>query len=84
MAREVIHMSEPELRALPVTVDLKTAGRAFGFGRTKSYELARAGDFPCPVLPLGARFVVTKIALLRALGYETPEMPPADTQESAA
>jgi predicted DNA-binding transcriptional regulator AlpA len=63
-------MSEAELLALPMTVDMATAGRAFGMGRTKAYEMARAGDFPCPVLPLGRRFVVTKAALLKAHGID--------------
>ena len=35
-------MSLDELLSLPVSVDLTTAGRAFGIGRTKSFELARA------------------------------------------
>jgi hypothetical protein len=61
-------MSDDELLALPVTVDLVTAGRAFRMGRTKAYELARTDQFPCQVLPLGRRFVVTKSALLAALG----------------
>jgi hypothetical protein len=47
-------MTIDEALVLPVSVDLATAGRAFGLGRTKSYELARAGQFPCPVLTLAA------------------------------
>jgi hypothetical protein len=39
-------MSVAELLALPPAVDLPTAGRAWGLGRTKSHELARAGDSP--------------------------------------
>jgi hypothetical protein len=74
-------MEEPELLALPVTVKLETAGRAFGMGRTKAYELARAGKFPCPVLPLGRRIVVTKAALLNALGV--PWAPHAGEQSAA-
>jgi hypothetical protein len=68
--KKVQTLTEEQVRALPVTVDLPMAGRAWGMGRTKSYELARAGDFPCPVQPLGQRFVVTKAALMRALGYD--------------
>ena len=75
MPRQIPKMTEEELFGLPVAVDLPTAGRAWGFGRTKSYDLARAGEFPCPVLPFGERFVVTKVALLQALGYEVPEVP---------
>jgi hypothetical protein len=77
-------MSEEELFALPVAFDLPTAGRAWGFGRTKSYELARADQFPCPVQPFGTRFKVTKVALMKALGYDTPELPLADMREPAA
>lgn len=66
-------LDEDEIRALPPVIDLPTAGRAFGIGRTKAYELARQELFPCPVLPLGARFVVTKTALLKAVGLDTQE-----------
>lgn len=75
MARVMNPMSEEELLALPVTVDLETAGRAFLMGRTKAYEMARAGEFPCKVLPLGRRFVVTKSALLAVLGVEWHPVP---------
>lgn len=74
-------MEDPELLALPVTVDMETAGRAFGMGRTKAYEMARAGTFPCQVLPLGRRIVVTKSALLEALGI--PWTPRAGEQSAA-
>lgn len=63
-------MTEAELRALPVTVDMETAGRAFLMGRTTAYQRARADDFPCEVLPSGRRLIVTKAALLKALGME--------------
>lgn len=59
-----------EIREWPVTVDLPTAGRAFGLHRAKSYELAKRGEFPCPTVKLGHRYKVTRAALLRALGIE--------------
>ena len=44
-----------ELLALPAAVPLwPTAARALGIGRTKAHQLARAGQFPVPVLRLGA------------------------------
>lgn len=76
-----IEMSLKELLALPVTFDLVTAGRAFGLGRTKSHELARADDFPCPVRRIGKRYVVTKPDLFRELGLSldgAPFLDPAD------
>jgi hypothetical protein len=63
-------MTPDELLSLPVSVDLVTAGRAFGLGRTKSHELARAGDFPCRVLKVGERYKVPRWELFRALGIE--------------
>lgn len=63
-------MSEEDLLALPVTVDVETAGRAFRMGKTKSNDLARAGKFPVEIRKLGKRRIVTKAALLTALGYE--------------
>ncbi|MEU4639579.1 DNA-binding protein [Micromonospora sp. NPDC023814] len=60
-----------QVREFPVTVDLPAAGRCFGIGRDLSYQLARQGAFPCPVLRLGRRLAVTRAALLQALGDTT-------------
>ena len=57
-----------EIRAWPATVDVPTAGRAFGVGRDESYRLAREGLFPVPVLRLGRYLRVTRSAVLTALG----------------
>jgi hypothetical protein len=65
-----LQRQKEELLALPVSVDLTTAGRAFGLGRTRSYELARAGQFPCRVILVGRKFRVPRSALLEALGIE--------------
>lgn len=62
-------LTEQELFDLPVTVDIETAGRGFGMGRTKAQKLAREDNFPCQVLPSGRSRIVTKVALLTALGY---------------
>ncbi|MFF0249644.1 hypothetical protein ACWEU6_17870 [Streptosporangium sandarakinum] len=66
-------MTLDELLALPVAVDLVTAGRAWGIGRTKAHELARRGEFPCPVLRLGNAYRVTRADLLRSLGVALTE-----------
>jgi hypothetical protein len=63
-------MTPTELRDLPVSVDLVTAARAFGLGRTKAHELARSGQFPCRVLRVGERYRVPRSELLRALGFD--------------
>jgi hypothetical protein len=64
-------LTTEEVLALPVSVDLVTAGRAYGIGRTKSHELARAGEFPCRVIRVGNAYRVPKSALLESLGLAT-------------
>src|ERR1022692_3173686 len=63
-------MTEAEVRALPVSVDVETAGRAFGMGRTKAHELAREGKFPCRVVTVGPKFRVP------TAGRSPPTTPP--------
>lgn len=66
-------MTLDELRALPISVDLVTAGRAFGLGRTVSHELARTGQFPCRVLRVGNRYRVPRSDICRALGIDADD-----------
>jgi hypothetical protein len=72
---EQLQMTEAELLALPVAVDLTTAGRAFGLGRTKAFELARQGKFPVRVLRVGAKYRVPRTAILEALGVVSEAAP---------
>lgn len=65
---EASPLTVEEVLNLPVSVDLVTAGRCFGIGRTKSHELARNGEFPCKVMRLGNKYRVTRADLLRELG----------------
>jgi hypothetical protein len=65
---EQIQMSMEELLSLPVSNDLVTAARAFGLGRTKAFELAKAGKFPCRVLQVGKKYRVPRSAIFEALG----------------
>ncbi|MEU9839718.1 hypothetical protein AB0C69_10910 [Actinomadura sp. NPDC048032] len=74
MPKVIPALTLEELLELPVSVDLVTAGKAFGMGRTKSSELARKGEFPCRVLRLGNSYRVPRIEIFRALGmHDTPE-----------
>ncbi|MDP9460715.1 MAG: DNA-binding protein [Actinomycetota bacterium] len=61
-----------DVRGLPVTVDLVTAGAVLGMGRTATYEAQRRGDFPVPVLRLGHRYRVVTAHLQRLLGLDSP------------
>ncbi len=53
MAGQSNGMGREELLALPVAIDLDTGNRALGLGRSKGYELAKRGEYPCKVLRLG-------------------------------
>lgn len=68
-----------EIAGLPAVTDLVTAGRALGIGRTRAYELARAGQFPCPVIRSGRIWLVPTAGLLAVLGLPVPApSPPGD------
>lgn len=70
-------MSPAEVLALPVIVDVPTAGRAFGLGRNLAYQLARSGDLcGAPVLQVGTRLRVRRadlLAALRVVDQQPPE-----------
>ena len=61
-------MTEDEVHALPVIVDLPTAARALGVGRNTAYELVRSGSWPTPVLRIGRLIKVRRSSLLDLLG----------------
>jgi hypothetical protein len=61
-------MGREELLALPVSVDLETGNRALGLGRSKGYEMAKRGQYPCKVLRLGNAYRVVTADLLSLLG----------------
>jgi hypothetical protein len=63
-------MTMEELLSLPVIVDLRTAGRAVGLGKNKSYELAAAGQFPVQLQRLGIEYKVTRPHLFAYLGLD--------------
>jgi hypothetical protein len=68
----MIHVTIAQLRATP-TVDLKTAAAALGLGRTKAYELARRGQFPCRVIRIGGAYRIPTPGLLELLGVPAEE-----------
>jgi len=62
------------------TVDLMTAARALGLGRTKAYELARRDQFPCRVIRIGDTYRIPTAGLLELLGVTAEERPAAAAQ----
>lgn len=69
-SRQVVPLTMEDLRSMGTAVDLTTAGRAFGIGRSLAYDLARKGKFPCPVLKLGSSYRVPTAHLIHALSVE--------------
>ena len=69
-------MTHAELLSLPVSFDLATAGRAFGIGRAKAYDLARTGRFPCKVFSVGATYRVSRSVLFAALDIDPGAVAP--------
>lgn len=60
-----------DIDALGATADLVTAASILGIGRTAAYALAKAEQFPVPVLRAGRRYVVPIAPLRALLGIET-------------
>jgi hypothetical protein len=61
-----------QLYALPTVVNLMTAARALGIGRTKAYQLAHTDQFPCRITRVGTNYNVPTAELLRFLGASRP------------
>jgi predicted DNA-binding transcriptional regulator AlpA len=53
---------------------------ALGLGRTKAYELAKAGEFPCRVIRAGRRYHVPTAEILRLVGLSTDEASRAEVK----
>lgn len=66
-------MTEDEVRALPVVVDLPPAARVLGLGRNTAYELVRSGAWPTPLLRFGRLIKVPRSSLLELVGIRTTE-----------
>lgn len=61
-------MTLAETAELPTVLDLATAARALGIGRTTAYALARRGEFPCPLIRVGGAYRVPTAGVLQVLG----------------
>ncbi|MBT3161544.1 DNA-binding protein [Streptomyces sp. Vc74B-19] len=67
-ATDVQTLRLADLLDLPPTVDVETAGRFLGIGRTLAYQLVRQNKFPCKVIPAGRAYRVVTSDLRRVLG----------------
>jgi hypothetical protein len=73
MRSKVVPLSRDELLNLPAAVDLATAARALGIGRSTAQELAKTGQFPVRVLRLGNAYKIASADLLTLLGLSPTE-----------
>jgi hypothetical protein len=89
---DIIETTDPltisQLASLPVTIDLMTAARILGIGRTKAYQLARNDEFPCRVIRPGDLYRVSTADLLQLLGIcaegvQSRQLPRRDADEHA-
>lgn len=65
-------LTRDELSALPPVLDVATAARVLGIGRTMAYELVRTGRWPSPVLRVGRLIKIPTASLLALLGERHP------------
>jgi excisionase family DNA binding protein len=56
---------------LPPVLDLPTAARLLGVGRTAAYQLVRENRWPTPVIRVGKLIRVPTAPLLELLGINT-------------
>ncbi|MGW7082205.1 helix-turn-helix domain-containing protein [Streptomyces sp. NPDC054871] len=68
---------------LPLSVDLRTAARAFAVCPATAYRLIHLGRFPCPVVRLGHQYRIPTASLMRALGVENLPVYAADIEAGA-
>lgn len=72
-----------DLTELPPTVDIVTAARILGVGRTVAYELVREGGWPTPILHVGRKIRVPTAPLLALLGLAPPAPGPSSGRRAA-
>ena len=63
-------MNPSELGQLPAMVDVPTAARVLGIGRSLAYDLIRTGAWPTPVVRMCKRIRIPTASLQRILDGE--------------
>ncbi len=77
-------MTRDELDALPPVLDVPTAAKVLGIGRSLAYDLVRRGDWPTPVLHVGKLIKIPREPLIRLIeGPGTADVPAADASVDA-
>ncbi|MFI6105804.1 DNA-binding protein [Streptomyces sp. NPDC051310] len=76
-------LTRRELLDLPAVVDVETAAKAFGLGRTTAYVLAKTEAFPCAVIRAGKSYRVITADMLRVLQIAREDSDDAEVAPSA-
>jgi excisionase family DNA binding protein len=69
---------------LPPMIDVVTAARYLGVGRTTAYALAARGALPVPVVRIGTALRIPTLPLLKILGIASPDVPDTATETHGA
>jgi len=77
LAEQRARLHTNDVTGLPAVIDVETAGRLLGLGRSAAYQLVKDGGWPTPVLRLGRRWRVLTAPLLALLGVDGLEAPAA-------
>ena len=75
-------MTTVEHDEAPIAVDLLTAARMLGIGRTMAYRLVREGEWPTPLLRIG-KLIRVPMDPLRELLRQGREAPSASVAPTA-
>jgi hypothetical protein len=68
---------------LPLSVDLRTAARAFAVCPATAYRLIHLDRFPCRVVRVGHQYRIPTASLMRALGIENLPVYATDIEAGA-
>ena len=77
-------MNRNELDELPPVLDVPTAAKVLGIGRSLAYELVRRGEWPTTVLHVGKLIKIPTEPLVRLLGAAPEPSSDAGPGESAS
>jgi predicted DNA-binding transcriptional regulator AlpA len=76
-------LTRNELLALPATVDVPTAAKVLGIGRSLAYQLIRTDEWPTPILRIGKLIKIPTAALLKLVDQPwTPPLTGPETDEA--
>jgi hypothetical protein len=71
-------MTRDELATLPALLDIPTAAKVLGIGRSLAYDLVRRGEWPTTVLHIGKLIKIPTAPLLVLISQPTADFAVSD------